>query len=172
MTKETYASVPAVLKKDVGNASATLLLERIVYWCTRKKGGVEYQGRHWSYRQQKEWIELAGLSEGAGKRSWARLVKEGFILAEMRFGGPHGNRSFRMHVALSDKTYDLLDGTHLAMASTKAELALKAYDKATLAEKVKAAAGFVAQSLTPESPPKMTWEQLMADAEEDSPPQT
>jgi hypothetical protein len=67
MTKETYASLTAVLKKAVCNASATLLLERIVFWNTRKKGGVTYEGRLWSYRSQKEWIELAGLKERTGK---------------------------------------------------------------------------------------------------------
>jgi hypothetical protein len=135
MTKETYAGVAAVLKKAVGNANDTLLLERIVFWNTRQKGGVLYQGRMWSYREQIEWIELAGIAERTGKRCWARLVKSGFILTEMRWGGPHGNRRYRMHVALADKTLALLDGTHLQMAATKAELAIKDYAKTAQKEK-------------------------------------
>jgi hypothetical protein len=75
MTKEIPTNVKAVLRKAVGNASATALLETIVYWCTRKNGGVEYQGRLWSYRQQKDWIELTGLPESTGKRAWARLCR-------------------------------------------------------------------------------------------------
>jgi hypothetical protein len=153
MTKETYAGVAAVLKKTVGNANDTLLLERIVFWNTRQKGGVMHEGRMWSYREQKEWIEIAGLKERTGKRCWARLAESGFILTEMRWGGPHGNRRYRMHVALSDKTYDLLGGTHLQMAATKAELALADYTKVAL--KKKAAAADAAE--------KMSWEELMAD---------
>jgi hypothetical protein len=40
----------------VGNANAAFLLWRIAYWRTRKKGGVMYEGRVWSYRSQKQWI--------------------------------------------------------------------------------------------------------------------
>jgi hypothetical protein len=135
MTKETYSSPIGVLNKAVGNANAAVLLERIVFWNTRQKGGVLYQGRMWSYREQIEWIELAGLAERTGKRCWARLAKSGFILAEERLGGPLGNRKKMMHVALADKTLALLDGTHLAMAATKAELAIKDYAKTAQKEK-------------------------------------
>jgi hypothetical protein len=135
MTKETYSNPIGVLNKAVGNGNAAVLLERIVFWNTRPKGGVSYHGRTWSYRSQKEWIELAGLAERTGKRSWARLVESGFILTEMRMGGPLGNRKLMMHVALSEKTYDLLGGTHLGVAATKAELAIK--DHAKTAQKQK-----------------------------------
>ena len=142
MTKEIPTNTTATLNKAVGNASAALLLSRIVYWNTRKKGGVEYQGRMWSYRSQKEWIEQeAGLRERTGKLAWARLVKGDFILAEMRWGGPHGNRRYRMHVALSDKTYGLLGEAcvpSLEKPVHNAELKLKDYAKAVYAEKVKA----------------------------------
>jgi hypothetical protein len=136
MTKETYSNPIGVLNKAVGNGNAAVLLERIVFWNTRPKGGVSYQGRTWSYRSQKEWIELAGLKERTGKRCWAHLAKSGFILTEMRMGGPLGNRKLMMHVALSDKTYDLLGGTHLAMAAAKAELAINHHAKT--AQKAKA----------------------------------
>jgi hypothetical protein len=132
---ESYASLTGVLNEAVGNGNATLLLERIVFWNTRKKGGVLYQGRTWSYRTQAEWIKLAGLAERTGKRCWARLVESGFILTEMRMGGPLGNRKMMMHVALSDKTLALLDETHLQMAATKAELAIKDHAKTAQKEK-------------------------------------
>jgi hypothetical protein len=135
MTKETYASPTAVLKKAVGNASATLLLERIVFWNTRKKGGVTHEGRLWSYRSQKEWIELAGLKERTGKTVFKLLVDQDFILKDMRLGGPPGNRKIMMHVALSDKTYDLIGETHLEPAAIKAELAIKDYAKAAQKKK-------------------------------------
>ena len=68
MTKEILANATAVLNKAVGSASATLMLEKIVYWCTRKKGGAMHEGRIWSYRPQKQWIEQeAGLPERTGK---------------------------------------------------------------------------------------------------------
>lgn len=101
-------SVIAVLKRAVGNASAAIMLERMVFWSTRQKGGVTHEGRLWSYRSQKEWIELAGLKERTGKTVFKRLADDGYILAEMRIGGPKGNRRTMMHVALSDKTYILL----------------------------------------------------------------
>ena len=101
MTKEIPANATAVLNKAVGSASATLMLEKIVYWCTRKKGGVMHEGRLWSFRSQKEWIELARLKERTGKTVFKLLVEKGFILKEMRLGGPPGNRKLMMHVALS-----------------------------------------------------------------------
>jgi hypothetical protein len=151
--KEIPVNVKAVLRKPVGNASASALLETIVFWCTRKKGGVEYQGRVWSYRQQKDWIELTGLAESTGKRSWARLVEGGFILTEMRKRIHFGVRVTIMHVALTDNTYELLGGTHLGMAAAKAELAIK--DHAKVAQKEKAMAAYATE--------KMTWEETMAD---------
>jgi hypothetical protein len=82
---ETPANTTATLKKAEGNANAAFLLWRIAYWCTRKKGGVMYEGRVWSYRSQKQWIEQeAGLCERTGKRAWARLVEGDFIMTEMR----------------------------------------------------------------------------------------
>jgi hypothetical protein len=129
MTNETYSNPIGVLNKAVGNGNAAVLLERIVYWNTRKKGGVLYQGRTWSYRSQKEWIELAGLKERTGKTVFKLLVDQDFILKDMRLGGPLGNRKLMMHVALADKTLALLGGTHLGMAATKAELAIKDHAK-------------------------------------------
>jgi hypothetical protein len=143
---ETPANATATIKKAVGNANAAFLLWRIVYWCTRKKGGVMYEGRVWSYRSQKQWIEQeVGLCERTGKRAWARLVEGDFIMTEMRLGGPLGNRRTIMHVALSDKTYALLEAAgvpNLTMPLMKAELAIMNYagtaKKAAWDDKIKA----------------------------------
>jgi len=130
---EIPANVTAVLKKAVGNANATLMLEKIVYWCTRKKGGVIHEGRPWSYRPQAEWITLAGLPERTGKRMFKLLFEQDFILKDMRLGGPPGNRKVMMHVALSDKTYTILDEAgvpHLQMPVLNAQLTIKEHAKA------------------------------------------
>jgi len=135
-SNEVPANVTAVLKKAVGSASATLMLEKIVFWCTRKAGGVMHEGRLWSYRTQAAWIKLAGLKERTGKSVFKLLVKQDFILAEMRLGGPLGNRKLMMHVALSDKTYAILEDAgvpHLQMPVLKAELAKQAHEKDKLA---------------------------------------
>jgi hypothetical protein len=96
------------------------------------------------------------------------LVDQDFILKDMRMGGPLGNRKLMMHVALSDKMYAILDETHLALAATFAELALKDHAKAALTEKAMAAyaAGKLAahEAEIPEpAPKKPTWEEIMAD---------
>ena len=135
MTKENYASLTGVLNEAVGNGNATVLLDRIVFWNTRKNGGVMYQGRLWSYRTQAEWIKLAGLKERTGKAMFKLLVDQDFILKDFRLGGPVGNRKIMMHVALSDKTYALLGETHLQSAAMKAELAIKDYAKAVQKQK-------------------------------------
>jgi hypothetical protein len=80
----------------------------------------------WSYRSQKEWIELAGLKERTGKAMFKMLVEQGFILKDTRLGGPPGNRKIMMHVALTDKTYAILDEAgvpSMALPVTNAEFA-------------------------------------------------
>ena len=156
---EVPANVTAVLKKAVGNASATLMLEKIVFWCTRPKGGVMHEGRLWSYRTQAAWIELAGLKERTGKSVFKLLVERGFILAEMRLGGPLGNRKLMMHVALSDKTYALLEDAgvpHLQMPVLKAELAKQ--DKPAAEWKAKPVQSMLPKPKTPKMNLNELWD--------------
>jgi hypothetical protein len=131
----TPLNLTHVLNKSLGKrrAAAVTLLSRIVYWCTRKKGGVMHEGRLWSYRSQQEWIDQeVGLAERTGKRAWAYLVADDYIMTDMRLGGPKGNRKMMMHVALSDKTYALLEGAgipHLELPILTAEAAKKTHEK-------------------------------------------
>jgi hypothetical protein len=135
-TDHGYASTTAVIKRAVGNGSATMLLDKIVYFCSLKKGGVMHEGRKWSYRQQKEWFTVTGLPPRTGKRVWAQLVAGGYILAEERYAGRPGDRRMVMHVALTDKTLDMLEGAsapNLQISIMKAKVEAVGYAK-TLAK--------------------------------------
>ena len=94
----------ARLNAATQNANATLLLMRIVHYCRLKVGGVEFEGRKWTYRSIPEWAEETACPERTARRMLQLLKGQNLILTRMAWVGPKGDQKFVLHVALTTRT--------------------------------------------------------------------
>lgn len=101
----------ALRAEGIRAGNTGLMLHVIATYCYEKKGVVMLNDRPWVAYPQRQWFDTCGLKDSTGKRAWKHLVDNGFMLAEQRPIMLQGIDVIVMHVALTDKTYELLKGT-------------------------------------------------------------
>ena len=77
----------ARLHKATQNATATLLMQRIAFYCHLDSGGVVLEGRHWSYRSVEDWADEIGDSPYKIERVLKLLREANLISTRMAWVG-------------------------------------------------------------------------------------
>jgi len=100
----------ARLHKATQNATATLLMMRVAFYCHLDNGGVLLDGRRWTYRSVDGWADEIGDSPDKVERAMKLLREANLISTRMAWVGKGDARRWLLHVALTPRTESVLKG--------------------------------------------------------------
>ena len=101
----------ARINAATNNPTATLLMQRIAFYCRLETGGVMFDGRRWSYRSVEGWADEIAETSRTSRRALSVLKERHLTLTRMAWVGKKEARIWVLHVALTPRAEALLDGS-------------------------------------------------------------